>query len=142
MAQLVASFTDLVLSSQQAVKRPPVAQIGPLVEQGRIDLPRRAVGKSGAVEDRPYGFLLRVGERPRRAGAWSRCWRWPVGPVVAAAWHVQQPTGRGNPDLRRQVSHGRDQAGSSLGGSGSVMPNSVASFFCTSIITSAWASLA
>jgi len=72
----------------------------------------------------------------------SRCWRRPAGPILAAARHIQQATSGGNAQCWRQRGHCGDQTGSSLAGSGRVIPNSVARFFCPSIIISACASFA
>ena len=48
MTELVAPFADRVMGGQQAVERAPVTQIDAFVEQGRIDLTWRTVGKAVA----------------------------------------------------------------------------------------------
>src|SRR5262249_27875360 len=140
VAQLIASFPHFALCCQNTVHRAPRAEIGRLVEQGRIHLAWGAILKARTIEQLTHGTALLSAQ-----GTWwgrtraGRCWFFGrlSSAVVAAARHPQRPTGFDNTNRLGQFVHRIAYDGSSGCGAGCGSPSSCATFFWTSIISSA-----
>ena len=70
--QLVAPLAHLIATREQPIQGPHRAEIDPLIEQGGVDLPYRAIGETIAVEGTEDTLPLAVAERQRRPAACGR----------------------------------------------------------------------
>src|SRR5437867_3147333 len=140
---LLAPLAHFVRCRQDAVHGAPRAEVNLFVEQGRIHLAHRAILKAWTIEHVTHGGALLGTQGPCRSWAfvrrWRRCCKRLSSTVVARAWRPQHPAGFGNTNGRGQFVHRLHYDRSSERGAGRVAPSSCATFFWTSIISSAWA---
>src|SRR5215813_8078283 len=66
MTKLIASFPYFLILLKNAVHRSPGAEVTFLVEQGSVDLARRLIDKTRAVESLSNNRLLLLAQRARR----------------------------------------------------------------------------
>ena len=65
MTKLIASFPYFLMLIENAVHRPPGAEVTFLVEQGGVDLARRLIDKTRGVESLSDNRLLLLAQRAR-----------------------------------------------------------------------------
>src|SRR5215207_37469 len=142
-AQLIAPLPHFVRRRQNTVHGAPRAKVDLFVKQGRIHLARSAILKARTVEHISHGGALLGTQGSGRNGAFGRCQRRCFGQlprtIMATARQPQHPAGFNNANGCGQVINRIHYDRSSERGMGRVTPSSCATFFWTSMISSAWA---
>jgi len=137
---LVPALCRLAVDLQGAVQGAHRADVPPLVQEGGINIIRRAVGKAFAVEhiQQLLPLIGRERQRGRRTGRqrYRRGQQEAPAGILAidrTAAQVQGGAGRSQADLRSQLIEGLHQQ-SSLGVSSVDSPSKAQSFFWTSMM--------
>jgi hypothetical protein len=139
VAQLVTAFPHFLIFIQNAIHRPPGAQIFAFVQQRGIDFARRLIGKALTVKHLPDFCFLYRRKRTRGDNRGRGCNRFGdfACPVETTSGHNQRlASGRYAHAFCQLLSRG-DQLGSSRSGVSNVFPNICATFFWKSIMNSA-----
>src|SRR5262245_897742 len=139
MTKLIASFLYFLILLENAVHRSPGAEITFFVEQGGVDLARRLIDKTRAVESLSNNRLLFLAQRARRTRRQRRrihLRRWVhlrrcglAAPIETAARNRQSLAGRSDAKLRGQFRDDSHCGSSFFWPFGSGRPSRSESFF-------------
>ena len=149
--QLVASLADFLARVEDAVHRADRAEVPALVQQCRVDLGRSLVDERFAVQHVEDLLPLFVAQRPWRRGPWRGRWlgrRRRFGrprltmSIERRSRHAQRLASRCRADVRSEFFDGVHGSLPLPSGGGRGIPRISESFFWTSMIISAWRSLA
>jgi hypothetical protein len=140
MAELIASFTHLLMLLENAIHCPPRVEVLLLIEQGRIDSTRCLIDEPGTVECLSEHGLLHLAQCARGRGWWrSRDYLQPwllAAPVEAAPRNCQCLAGHGDANLRGQIRESSFDP-VDLPVARSCQPEQLGGFFWTSMMVSA-----
>ena len=132
MPQLIAPLANFLGLMQDAVHRADRAEVRVFVEQGGVNLGRRAIDEPLAVQRVEHRLPLRGTQRARWRGPHlgrGRCGAGLLPPIVRSAGHPQRRAARRQGEIHRELLGGHHQAFSPLSGLFREMPRISETFF-------------